>query len=110
VYDPLDIDAQRDKRREKQKALTINREQEEADIRWLMGQKAGRRFINRLLALSGVYRSSFTGNSETFFREGMCNVGLMVLADVQRLTPEEFVTMLKEHSNDGHDSSSDRAK
>lgn len=109
-YDPFDIVGQKKQREEREKRTALQRQNDEDDIRWLMGQKRGRRFMARMLAMTGVYRTSFTGNSETFFREGMRNIGLILLADVHSLCPEEFVTMLKEHGNDRpSDSSSDRA-
>lgn len=73
------------------------RRQEVDDLRWMMSDKRGRRVMWRLLETTGVYRSSFTGNSETFFREGQRNVGLKLLADIHENCPDAFVTMLKEH-------------
>jgi hypothetical protein len=72
------------------------RRQEVEDLKWLMAHKQGRRFVQRLLEKAGVYRTSFTGNSETFFREGMRNIGLFVLSEVMEVTPEQFALMLKE--------------
>lgn len=66
------------------------------DFRWLMSDKRGRRIVARLLADTGVFRCSFTGNSETYFREGERNVGLRLLAQVNDLTPELYPTMLRE--------------
>lgn len=71
------------------------REQEVNDLKWLMAHKQGRRIMWRLLEFAGVYRTSFTGNSETFFREGQRNVGLKFLAEVQENSPDEYLKMLK---------------
>ncbi|MDZ4051622.1 MAG: endopeptidase [Limnobacter sp.] len=70
---------------------------EEDDFRWLMADKRGRRIMWRLLERTRVYQSSFTGNSQTFFLEGTRNVGLMLISDIQKHCPEQFVVMLKEH-------------
>lgn len=70
---------------------------EEDDFRWLMADKRGRRIMWRLLERTRVYQSSFTGNSQTFFNEGTRNVGLMLISDIQKHCPEQFVVMLKEH-------------
>lgn len=70
---------------------------EAADFKWLMSDKRGRRIVWRLLEQTGVFRSSFTGNSETFFREGARNVGLKVLADLHEHAPEAYVLLLEEH-------------
>ena len=40
--------------------------------------KEGRTLLGDILALTGLYRSSFTGNSETFKLEGQRNVGLAI--------------------------------
>jgi hypothetical protein len=77
---------------------SVARRQEVDDLKWLMAHKQGRRFVTRLLEKAGIYRTSFTGNSETFFREGMRNVGLFVLSEVMEITPEQFALMLKEQN------------
>lgn len=90
--DQLDPDEQR-----KAKAAdALRRRREEDDFRWLMNDKRGRRVVWRLLENTGVYKTSFTGNSETFFREGQRNVGLMLISQIHELTPEAYVLMLNE--------------
>ena len=49
-----------------------------------------------LLERCGVFRSSFTGDAATFFNEGIRNVGLMVIADINALCPDQFATMMTE--------------
>jgi hypothetical protein len=95
-FDPLDLRAQEKAVADngERNKLTLQTEQE--DFKWLMGNKRGRRIVWRLLERTGVYRSSFTGNSETFFREGMRNVGLALLDQVHTITPDQFAVMLKE--------------
>ena len=83
---------------------------EAGDFKWIMSNKRGRRFIWRLLEKAGVFRSSFTGNSETFFREGARNIGLQVLAMVHEHTPESYTLMLseqKEHDRSSNERASD---
>ena len=84
-------EAERNRQRDEQRRLL-----EAEDFRWIMEHAQGRRFINRLLDRTGVYRSSFTGNSETFFREGARNVGLQLLAQINDLCPEKYPQMLQE--------------
>lgn len=69
---------------------------------WLLGDERGRRFIWRLLSITGVYRSSFTGDSKTFFREGERNVGLQILRDIHEIAPEAITQMTIEARNSGH--------
>ena len=104
-YDPIDTDAQ--KKRKDQTDLTrkLTRDQELDDIKWLMSQKQGRRVMHRLLTITGIYRSSFTGNSQTFFNEGQRNIGLILTADVHQHCSNDFVLMLNENKEDPKDPS-----
>jgi len=101
-YDPERTEKSRQEQRQRSENERLD---EQEDIRWLMNSPRGRRFMHRLLGVTGVYRCSFTGNSETFFREGARSVGLRFLADIQDLAPEDFVKMLTEHRepNNGQD-------
>lgn len=96
--DPTDLKAQEREAEGESLEQSVARRQEIEDLKWLMGHKQGRRFVTRLLEKAGVYRTSFTGNSETFFREGMRNIGLFVLSEVMEVTPEQFAVMLKEQN------------
>jgi hypothetical protein len=69
----------------------------DADVCAIMNEQTGRRFVYRILEWAGVYRLSYTGNSETFFNEGARNLGLKLLADLQRVTPKQYLKMLEEH-------------
>ena len=106
-FDPLDLRGQEKAQADNSERNKLALQTEQEDFKWLMGNKRGRRIVWRLLERTGVYRSSFTGNSETFFREGMRNVGLALLAQVHEITPDQFAVMLKEqqdvrkHADDG---------
>jgi len=62
----------------------------------VMATAEGRRWIWWLLERCGVFRTSFTGDETTYFNEGTRNVGLMVIADINALCPEQFPTMMTE--------------
>lgn len=72
------------------------RESELEDVKTLMSTEAGRRFAARLMEIAGLYRSSFTGNSTTFFNEGQRNVGIQIFTDIQLSCPESHSIMLDE--------------
>ena len=96
-YDPLDLRGQERAKAERATRDRIDRENEQADIKWLMSNKRGRRVVWRLLDQSGVFRSSFNTNSMTMaFAEGNRNYGLRILALVHDLCPELYPTMMKE--------------
>lgn len=69
---------------ELQKQARQNSEAERRELllaaRSLLDQEAGQRFLWWLLERSHVFRTSFTGNSNTFFLEGERNIGLQVFA------------------------------
>ena len=99
VHDPLDLVGQDRSRQERDERDKHERRVEAEDIKWLMKGKQGRRIAWRLLEQAGVFRSSFTGNSETFFREGMRNMGLMLLAQIHEHCPEQYTLMVQEQNN-----------
>lgn len=81
---------------EVEKKSHLQREQELNDFRFIMQTPEGRRYVWRLLREAGVFRTSFTGNSETFFREGMRNMGLMIMNDLNEACPERYLQMTNE--------------
>jgi hypothetical protein len=99
-YDPLDIKAQERSKSDRDLQERVERESEESDVRWLMGNKRGRRILWRLLDQSGVFRSSFNTNAMAMaFAEGNRNYGLRTLAMIHALCPEQYATMMKEQTN-----------
>ena len=57
-------------------------EQNKRDLAAVLSTEAGGRFIFALLSECHVFSSSFTGNSETFFKEGERNVGLALMEHI----------------------------
>ncbi len=45
----------------------------------LLGSAAGKRVLSDLLNACGVFESSFTGNSRTFYNEGRREIGIILL-------------------------------
>jgi hypothetical protein len=97
--DPIDIVGQELRQAEMAQDRRTERNGQIEDFKWLMSDKRGRRFVWRLLEMTGVYRTSFTGNSTTFFNEGQRNIGLMVVNEVHAHCPELYETLIKENSN-----------
>ena len=98
-FDPIDLRGQERAKEQSDERQRLAIEQEKDDFKWLMGSKRGRRIVWRLLERTGVFRTSFTGNSETFFREGQRNVGLMLMAQIHEVCPDQYALMLKEQQN-----------
>lgn len=66
------------------------------DLRSVLDLSAGRRILWWLLDAAGVYRSSFTGNSTTFFNEGRRDLGLLLLGRITECNPEALILMMQE--------------
>lgn len=74
---------------------------EEADWKWFLSSPRGRRIVREMLEVCGVHRTSFTGDTTTFFNEGQRQVGLIITDKVCRFAPDQYVPMLREkRSND----------
>lgn len=73
------------------------REREIDDVSFILSHPQGRRFFWRYLSLCNMWKTSFTGNSTTFFNEGERNIGLRLMADINEASPEAYVQMVKEN-------------
>lgn len=72
------------------------------DVREVMNTVRGRRFMWKYLAFCGIYKTSYAGEHEIFYNEGMRNVGLKLLADVNEASPEAYLQMLRENKEENH--------
>jgi len=100
-FDPIDIRAQEKAKTDREVRERLAKENEEADLKWLMGSKRGRRVVWRLLDQSGVFRLSFNTNAmQMAFAEGNRNYGNRTLAMIHALCPELYPQMVKENTND----------
>lgn len=80
----------------RQRAKRIE-EQRLAALRGFMSIPEGRRWIWWLLGECHVFASSFRADPhQTAFNEGARNVGLTILAEVMRVSPDEYLVMTKE--------------
>lgn len=103
-YDPLDIKGQERAKAEKDVRERLAIENEEADVKWLMSSKRGRRVVWRLLDQTGVFRLSFNPNAmHMAFAEGNRNFGNRMLALIHSLCPELYSAMVKEQQHDRND-------
>jgi len=99
-YDPLDLTTQQENDKARKMDEKVAAKQDIDDFLWLMRNKQGRRFMWRLLTWTHIFKSSFTGNSETFFREGERNIGVRLMDEIHSNCPELYSTMVKEQKND----------
>lgn len=95
-YDSSDPKAVKRRREEAEFA----EKQEDRDFRWIMSDIKGRRFMASLLMTCGCdprrTETGFTGNSRSFFNEGMQQIGLKVQSRMINLCPDEYMQMMRE--------------
>jgi hypothetical protein len=70
--------------------------QADRDLEAVLDLPAGRRVLMRLIDGTGVFVRSFTGNSETFYREGRRAIGLDLVEHIESVRPGSFATLQTE--------------
>lgn len=92
-YDPMNPDVATE---EVAKAQDTKRKQEIEDLRSVVSTPSGRRFLKRLLDRTAIYRSTFTGNSNSYFIEGERNIGLFLVAELSAVGRDTYPKLLLE--------------
>ena len=99
---PLVTNAADAKQVENAKSLAeLRHERRLSDFRWVASDRRGRRFLRELIEFCELFKTTFTGGSETFLREGRRQVGLRLWADLSEAAPETFPVMMQEQREDG---------
>ena len=84
------------------RASKSKEKQASEDLKWIMADARGRRFMWALLTRAGIYRSSYMagrGHAEACaFYEGERNIGLETLAALIKVTPKAYAAMTQENS------------
>lgn len=78
-------------------------DQDIKDVQYILSTRQGRRFYWRLLSFCNVFSLSFRGNahtSHTFFNEGIRNVGIKLLNEMNEADPDAYSKMVKEAENE----------
>lgn len=80
--------------------LLAQHDQEAEDLRAIMARPEGRRFMWRLLSITGIYHSSFsTDHGAMAYGEGKRSVGLQFLGEIVALSHSDYILMLQEKTN-----------
>lgn len=75
------------------------REQHLNDVRFILSNPQGRRFLWKQLAVCDRISAQASG-SLTYFAEGERNAALKIKADIVEASPEAFLQMMKENKGD----------
>ena len=95
LHDPMEaldpLDSQEDERAESARRVEID------DLKRVMSNRAGRRFVADLLKRSAVDASSFDINPHAMaFKEGVKWLGQRIIDDLKTHCPDRYLEMLKE--------------
>lgn len=100
-YDPTDIRSQERTKADTDLRNKLAKDTEEADLKWLMGSKQGRRIVRRRYERASPMDCSFNTNSMTMaFVEGRAAEARREAKIALDTCPELFVLMLKEAEDD----------
>ena len=81
-----------------EKQAMLDRDQELEDIRNILSTKSGIRFFKRFAESGGLFSSSFTGNSGTYYNEGRRSIFLEFFGDIVEAAPEKVVKIIMKGS------------
>lgn len=103
--EPLIKNAASKRESKKAKDFLSKKEREHVeDLKWIFSSRAGRRFYWDLMVHCGIFKTSMTGTSQTFFNEGRRNVGLKLISELNLADPEAYLKMITEEKDEQHDS------
>ena len=71
-------------------------------LRQTLRSRDGRMWIRDQLERAHIFRTSFTGNSTTFFNEGERNQALQIMADLSAHCVPELLVLFAEGAEDAH--------
>lgn len=98
---PTDASDEEAVERAEEKALLKQQLRDEA-LKELLGTKKGRNYYWHLMAMAGVFETSFSTNALTMAKnEGERTIGLRLLTDLMRVCPEMYAVMAKEENDNG---------
>jgi hypothetical protein len=96
-HDTFDIAGQEANREKAAREAAQRARIEVDDLKWVMQNKRGRRFVHSVLERAGVFRSTFHTNALTMaFSEGARNEGLKLTNRLIEHSPELWQQMLAE--------------
>lgn len=78
------------KQKETNEKRRLKREREMDDLKKVLKTPEGERVLFRIIKKTKFLDSSWTGNSTTFFNEGMREVGRIILAELSEAAPDQI--------------------
>lgn len=98
VQDPYDQEAIEQQQADARSAAQLAQHTRKEDLKWLMDNERGRRFMLRLLDRTGLRKEPMTGNSQTFYNLGAVAIGRELEGEIFAHCPEQYLKMITESS------------
>lgn len=99
MSDLFDIDATKARDTQRTDASRAERERADNELRFVMADARGRRFVWQLLGDAGIYRSSFATDPLVMAHaEGKRDTGLRLLDRILRVTPGDYLKAQEENT------------
>ena len=100
-HEPTDSRAREAQRAEQAERNRVAAETQVGDLRHVMRDAKGRRFVRRLFDLANLTRSRFSANNSEMSRlEGQADFAIAIHDLAERELPELYLEMVKEKLND----------
>lgn len=90
TYDPFIDSKKRAELIAAEEKRKLKRENEMEDLKTVLKSPEGQRVLFRIVMKTKFLESSWTGNSTTFFNEGMREVGRLLLAEMAEVAPDQM--------------------
>ena len=72
------------------------------DVKALLNTPEGMRFFKWLLDKAYLFKTTFTGNSRTYFLEGHRNLGIMVFNLLMKAAPQKLIELAEPKKEENH--------
>ena len=84
----------------------IAQKQNREDLIAVINTRQGRRLLYRFIKLCGVFEHGFEPSGQKMaYDKGQRDIGLVILADIKKVSPKALVDMERESLEDGNDTS-----
>jgi hypothetical protein len=99
-YHPIDEAESREQSEHAKREHAQQRERQQAeDVKWLMANAQGQRFLTRLLEETAVFSTAFhTSGQVMALNEGRKQIGYWLIGELTAHTPDAFINLLRSYA------------
>ncbi len=103
-HNPYDLDGNALKEKTRHEVELTSAAMWEADVRWLMGHRQGRRIVFKMMDEAKVFHTIFNANALLMAHSaGVKDLAFRFLDVINRRCPDLYTKMMQEHHDDRYD-------